>query len=105
MKREEHKQHMETLLGMVAPEHQAKASEILTTLTDDYETTLTGAETTLGELEKLKENNETLRKVNADLFLKVGHTPQSTSEPKPSEPPKDDVKTYDSLFDEKGELK
>lgn len=104
MTREEHKKAVEKLLGMVSAEHQADASELLTTLSEDYETTLATSETVASENANLKTNVEKLRKVNTDLFLKVG-----TPTPKGKE---DEGKTdteipdlpFEKLFNEKGEL-
>lgn len=104
MTREEHKKAIEKLLGMVSADHQADASELLTTLSEDYETTLTTSETVASENANLKTNVEKLRKVNTDLFLKVG-TP---TKPKAEETEKTDADipdlTFDKLFNEKGEL-
>jgi hypothetical protein len=104
MTRDEHKQIVNRLLGMVAPDHQANASELLTNLSEDYEQTLTASETATTRVEELTKNNETLRDVNAKLFLKVGSVP---NEPQPSEPKTEPERTpisIDSLFNEKGEL-
>lgn len=104
MTRDEHKQAIQRLLGMVSPDHQANASELLTNLSEDYEQTLTASETASARVEELTKNNETLRDVNAKLFLKVGSVP---SEPQPSEPQQEPERqpiSIDSLFNEKGEL-
>lgn len=104
MTRDEHKALTVELLQIAGTENQARVSEILTNLSDDYEETLTSLETSETNVSELTKNNEALRKVNADLFLKVGN---SIPNPK-TEPPGDDtppeVKTFDSLFNEKGEL-
>lgn len=105
MTREEHKNIVTQLLGMVTPENQANASQFLTQLSEDYEATLTASETLNGQHETLQKNFETLRSVNAELFLKVGVTnPNKTPAPQQDEPSELDGLTYDKLFNDKGEL-
>lgn len=105
MTRDEHKTIVNSLLGMIAPEHQAAASESLTQLSDDYDQTLTGWENDQNTVTTLTENNEKLRKVNADLFLRVGTQP-AKKDPTPAED-EDEIPNipFSDLFDEKGELK
>lgn len=102
MTRDEHKNIVNQLLGMVTPESQANASNLLTQLTEDYESTLSIFEATATANETLTANNETLRDVNAKLFLKVGHvdTKKTTEHTEPDE----EKPSFDSLFNEKGEL-
>ena len=109
MTRDEHKNAVNQLLSMVTPEQQAAASELLTTLSDDYEQTLTNVETLTTRNETLTTNNETLREVNAKLFLKVGQTEKDNHDNpgqgkggEGNEPP---TLNYEDLFDEKGALK
>lgn len=105
MTRDEHRTIINQLLGMATPDNQAAASELLTQLTDDYEKTLTAHETATANVATLTANNETLRQVNAKLFLRVGES--ESKPPKPTEPPKDDPETeltFEKLFNEKGEL-
>lgn len=110
MKREEHKSIIQELLGCATPDKQARASELLTQLTDDYEQTLTGSETLTSENSTLKENNEKLRQVNADLFLKVGNTTNTNQggtgkeNKSKGQEGKETELTFDKLFNEKGEL-
>lgn len=108
MTREEHKEIIQKMLGMVTPENQATASELLTQLSDDYETTLTNSETLTTTNATLTENNEKLRKVNADLFLKVGTTTKEQNNNNMNNPnnqgQEDNELTFDGLFNEKGEL-
>ena len=106
MKRDEHKAIIQNLLGMVAPEHQAAASEALTNLSEDYEQVLTESETATANVATLTANNETLREVNAKLFLKVGQTEKENhKDDKPEQKPETENKlTYEALFNEKGEL-
>lgn len=108
MTREEHKQIIQKMLGMVTPENQANASELLTQLSDDYEQTLTASETLTANNATLTANNEKLRQVNADLFLKVGTTNKETHNnnnqaSNGQEQPETEMK-FESLFNEKGEL-
>lgn len=108
MKREEHKTIINSLLGMVAPEHQATASEQLTKLTEDYEEVLTASENLTTANAELAKNNETLRNVNAKLFLKVGETENPNKKKEENENHDDEGKekiSFDDLFDEKGGLK
>lgn len=108
MTRDEHKAITAQLLGMIAPDHQADASALLTQLGEDYETTLTASEASATQVANLTTANEKLREVNTNLFLKVG-----TPAPKPNDnhntntPEKDDggdKLTFEALFNEKGEL-
>lgn len=108
MTRDEHKAAIQSLYGMIAADHQADASAILNNLSNDYEETLTGYEAANANVQTLTANNEKLRNVNADLFLQVGETRKKT-ETKPTE--QDGKKTeaekkltFESLFNEKGEL-
>lgn len=108
MTRDEHKQIIQKMLGLVTPENQANASELLTQLSDDYEQTLTASETLTKNNETLTANNEKLRQVNADLFLKVGTTnKENNNENKEGQNDNEQEEinlTFDGLFNEKGEL-
>lgn len=105
MTRDEHKQKIAKLMGLVSPDNQATMSEILTELSEDYEQVLTASEGHSARVQELTANNETLRAVNAKLFLKVGEVPKDP--PQPSEPttdPEPPTITFESLFNDKGEL-
>ena len=106
MTRDEHKNIVNQLLAMAPPENQATASTLLTQLTEDYEQTLTDFETASENVTTLTANNETLRRVNADLFLKVGTSTKNTNKTKEKDE-QDDIPElfFDDLFNEKGELK
>lgn len=107
MTRDEHKQLMSQLLTTIAPEHQATATQLMTTLTEDYEQTLTDFEKTTNDNKTLTANNEKLREVNADLFLKVGVTKKESHTDTHQETTNEgekDLPTFDSLFNEKGDL-
>lgn len=109
MERTEHKNIINQLMTMVSSEHQADASMLLTQLSDDYEQTLTLSETANASVQELTERNEKLRAVNADLFLKVGTTTQSVTNNNETggqseDAPQQEKMTFESLFNEKGEL-
>lgn len=105
MTRDEHKAITDQLLQMVTPEQQAAASGLLVQLVDDYGATLDTLSEASATADRLTENNEALRKVNADLFLKVGHTIPNKPEETPNEGQGEESKlTYEALFNEKGEL-
>ena len=105
MTREEHKAITNQLLQMVTPEQQAAASGLLVQLTDDYGGTLDTLEQATDTAAKLTENNEALRKVNADLFMRVGQTiPDIKKENENNDQQDDNQLTFEALFNEKGEL-
>jgi hypothetical protein len=106
MKRDEHKTKLNDLLKLVSPENQANASEILTGLSEDYEQILTESETAANRVSELTANNETLRSVNAKLFLKVGASDKETvhTETNKSQIESENKITFDKLFNDKGEL-
>ena len=107
MTRDEHKAIVNQLLTMASAEQQANASNLLTQLTEDYEQTLTGLEQATANVTTLTANNETLREVNAKLFLKVGQTDKNPN-PNTEDPNKDNNENqlkFEDLFDEKGVLK
>lgn len=106
MKREDHKSLVNELFGMVSPEHQARATEILRNLSDDYEETLTTSEQATANLQTANANFEELRKVNAKLFLQVGQTEKTEGkqEPETDKPEETKILPFEQLFNEKGEL-
>lgn len=108
MTRDEHRQAIQSLLGMVSADHQAAASEILTNLSDDYEQTLTASEQSANSVAELTRNNETLRSVNAKLFLRVGETDKTAhkEQDETGDHGMSDDKPlpFSDLFNEKGEL-
>lgn len=108
MTRDEHKAAIQSLHGMIASEHVAEASELLTRLSDDYGATLTSSEQAAANVTRLTEENDKLLKANGRLFMQVGQTKQETH--KDDKPGNDEGKeeqklSFDDLFDEKGELK
>ena len=94
------------LVKLVTPENQARTTEILTALTEDFTRAQGEAEQSASRIAELTANNETLRDVNAKLFLKVG-TPDPN--PKPDHKPEPGTvipeMSYNDLFNEKGEIK
>ena len=105
MTREEHKGIVNQLLQMVTPEQQAAARGLLVQLADDYGGTLDTLEQANANVATLTENNEALRKVNADLFMRVGQTiPDAKKENENNDQQDDDQLTFEALFNEKGEL-
>lgn len=108
MDRNEVKKHLNDLLGFTSPDNQAKASEILTQLSEEYERVLSESETSASKVTELTANNETLRAVNAKLFLKVGATEKEIDKGKAPEETETndplDGLTFEKLFNDKGEL-
>lgn len=105
MTRDEHNAAIQNIMRMIAPEHQAAASEALSALTSDYNDTLTARETAENNARNLTTDNEALRKANMQLFLKVGNTPSpgdTHTNPVPKEEP---IPSFDELFDTNGGLK
>lgn len=104
---QEHKNIVNQLLSMVTSENQAAASELLTKLSDDYTETTTALSEKTKSVDDLTANNEVLRDVNAKLFLKVGTTETLSkgSDPLPNVSEQEiETKSYDDLFNDKGEL-
>lgn len=103
--REEFKQSVQKMLGFASPEKQAEASELLTTLSDSYEESITEGERAANTITELTANNETLRAVNSKLFLRVGETEKSIHKDTPAEDVEDipELK-YENLFNDKGDL-
>ena len=103
--REQFRQKMNTLLSFATPDNQANASELLTELSDEFDDVMTQSETATNRVQELTENNERLRKVNTDLFLKVGTPAKDTDTPPDTgTDTKTDPVSFESLFNEKGDL-
>ena len=94
MELERHNEITQRLLEIVSSEHQETAIDLLTSLTEDY-TEITG------NVAKLETDVVNLRKSNANLFLKIGQKGTPQEEPKGNE---EKTPTFDSLFNEKGDL-
>lgn len=95
---------IELIREMVQPERQADASEMLISLSEGFNTVLDANETIQAENEHFKSDNERLRKVNTDLFLKVGAENKSVNNGAPQNIKEDETPSFDSLFNEKGDL-
>lgn len=106
MTREELQATFQELLGYATPEHQARTSEILTAVTNGFTEALDAQQTAASQAEELTAANEKLRAANMSLFLQVGSVPKEKplENQTPAETPPQTL-SYDSLFDEKGELK
>lgn len=107
MTREEMQAQMQELLQMANPENQARMTEILSGITDEYDGIVASRDAAESKVEELTANNETLREVNAKLFLKVGNAPSPSGPTEPTNEPSDEIPqiAFESLFNEKGMLK
>ncbi len=106
MDRNEHQGILDQLLTMVTPENQANASELLVQLADGFNGVFTSNEDLTATNEKLTTDNERLRKVNTDLFLKVGEPNKDEKTPTQKKIEQEENKLpFEDLFNEKGDLK
>jgi hypothetical protein len=80
---------------------EGKLSTLLTQLSDDYNSTLGTVKETTDKNTELTQANESLRESNMKLFLKIGQEVK----PEENKTPEDTKKSFEKLFDEKGELK
>lgn len=109
MTREEHETLVQNIMNSAS--NQAELSLLLTQLTEDYEKVLTESETATKSVTDLTADNENLRKVNMQLFLKVGHKDAGNQNNKEGSNGKEGngeegkTASFEELFDEKGELK
>lgn len=108
MKREEHKEIIQKIMANAG--NQGELSLLLTQLSEDYEKVLTESETATANVATLNTDNENLRRVNMELFLKVGHPKQDTHADDKGGNPDPEIKgqtelTFEKLFDENGGLK
>lgn len=98
-----HKQILQEIMGNVG--NQAKISELLTSLSDDYGAVIAENEKVKEQAAKLTADNQGLRDTNNRLFLRVGHQPAADpAAAAQSENGIPKIKLED-LFNEKGELK
>lgn len=104
MDRNRHNEITKELISLCSADNQGRVSELLTELSEGFESALTTSEGFESRISELTANNEKLRSVNADLFLKVGTIKTGASDPVP--PQESDIPdiTFESLFNEKGEL-
>lgn len=89
---------------------QGAVSELLSQLSDDYISTLTMLEagqaenkTLKGDIDNLQDEIKKLKESNMALYLKVTSTPKEDDSEENEESEKNDL-SYDSLFNENGEL-
>lgn len=103
--REEITADIQELMGFATAENQARISEILTGLSNEFDVVLKASDDAVNRATELEANNEHLRKVNTDLFMQVGRIPNGGKE-SPDKPIEGDLPeiTFDKLFNEKGEL-
>ena len=105
MERTEHTNLIQSLGNMINPDNQAEATAILTQLSEDYGVVLDENANFKSSNEELTNKNDELRKANADLFLKVGNTNTNNKKSMDEKETKgDEIPTFESLFNEKGEL-
>lgn len=107
MTRDEHRAAIQQLHGMIAPEHVAAASALLTNLSDDYGATLTTSEQATANVTRLTEENDKLLKANGRLFMQVGQTKQEShkeDKPEQKEEQEENKLTFEALFNKEGEL-
>ena len=105
MTREEFNTKSVELLGAVSAEKPdtGKISEMVEEMREGFNKEVTRAETAETNAADLKTKNESLQAANMNLFLKSGQLIKETEEKK-IEKPQEKI-DFDSLFDEKGELK
>ena len=101
LSRDEHSTILNQLREMVGEEHTADATQILTRLSENFNETETALNSANENVEKFKGDNEKLRAVNADLFLKVGGAKVEDNNPNKTD---EEKLPFDALFNEKGEL-
>lgn len=78
-----------------------KITDLLADLSDDYGAVLAQIDEINLQNEKLKHDNDSLRESNMRLFLRIEKAPEE-NQTNQKEPQK---RTYENLFDDKGELK
>lgn len=108
MTRDEHNAIIQQLHGMIAPEHIADATGLLTNLSNDYSETLTTSEASTANVERLTTEIDKLLRANGRLFMQVGQTKESQQTEAAQEAasePTEPMLTFENLFNEKGELK
>lgn len=102
MKKEEHTAKIMEIKEKTHEMDDGAISNLLADLSDDYGVLLSKIDEINLQNEKLKNDNDNLRDSNMRLFLRVGKTPEPEESNKCEEPKK---RTYENLFDEKGDLK
>jgi hypothetical protein len=102
MKAEEYSQLIQDILSNL--QDQGKVSDLLATLTTDYTETLTSINNLTTEKETLTKHNESLKNVNNKIMLQLGNLGTGGT-PEPTPKSQETELKYESLFNEKGELK
>ena len=96
-----------TELGTIEDETQRR--EILAEISDEVDKVYDDRETITAEVEKLREDNENVRKANMKLFTRIGanKTEEERTEDQTGikEEEKPEPRKFEDLFNEKGELK
>lgn len=102
MTKEEHQEIVKQIMGNLSD--QGKVSELLTNLSEDYGVVITESETNKTLAEQTQKDMDNLREYNMKLFLKLGEQNSGIKENEQQEPQQKEL-TFDSLFDESGNLK
>jgi hypothetical protein len=97
MTRENHAQILANILAGAGD--PAIISEQVTLLSEDYAGLLAQSALMEAESATLRQQNQSLIDQNMKLFLKVGAVPE------PEKEPEETIPSFDSLFDENGNLK
>lgn len=101
MKKDEHTAKIMEIKEKTHEMDDGAITQLLADLSDDYGALLSQMDEINLQNEKLKNDNDNLRDTNMRLFLRVGKPPEE-NQTKPETPQK---RTYENLFDEKGDLK
>ena len=100
MTQEEFTQHLRDIKLNLSDE--GKVTELLANISDGFSEVVANANTVTQTNEQLTQDNESLRASNMQLFLRIG-VPAEKDDKKQDEEPK--KKSFDELFNEKGERK
>lgn len=101
MKKEEYTAKIMEIKEKIHDTDDGKITDLLADLSDDYGAVLAQIDEINLQNEKLKHDNDSLRESNMRLFLRIEKAPEE-NQPSQKEPQK---RTYENLFDDKGELK
>ena len=101
MKKDEHTAKIMEIKEKTHEMDDGEITQLLADLSDDYGALLSQMDEINLQNEKLKNDNDNLRDTNMRLFLRVGKPPEE-NQTKQETPQK---RTYENLFDEKGDLK
>lgn len=101
MKKEEYTAKIMEIKEKIHDTDDGKITDLLADLSDDYGAVLAQIDEINLQNEKLKHDNDSLRESNMRLFLRIEKSPEEnqTSQKEPQK------RTYENLFDDKGELK